>query len=66
MGLADRSRRRSAAGGQPVVASQPWVDAWTYQAGPIFLKFFIIIVFLGKFGKWARAFERMEYNTPIF
>jgi hypothetical protein len=50
---------------RPAVARQPWVDTWPCRAIPIFLKFFYFI-FLGKFGKWAKAFGRMGVQDPHF
>jgi hypothetical protein len=55
------SRRR------PTVACWPWVDTCAYQAVHIFLKFFYLKKKNSwKFGKWARAFGRMDVQHPHF
>jgi hypothetical protein len=59
--------RRPRADWRPAVARRLRVDAWTYRAVPIFLKFFYFKKMnFWKFGKWARAFGRMGVQHPHF
>jgi hypothetical protein len=55
------------AGGRLAVARQPRVDTYAYQAIPNFLNFLNFKKkSFWKFGKWARAFERMVVQHPHY